>query len=99
MFDSGRRATGVFLVVIAQETPFGRSGSGRVAFIAGRRVGGAVVRNGSKRVLREVCVRSGGPWPGYDVAVVARRDLRGSRAADVAEELARAIDRLEVVTR
>lgn len=43
----------------------------RFGFAAGKRVGGAVVRNRVKRRLREA-VRSLGPAGGWDVVIVAR---------------------------
>ena len=46
---------------------------GRVAFIAGKKLGNAVWRNRAKRRMREACREVGGPFPGYDVAFVARK--------------------------
>ena len=39
----------------------------RVAFIAGKKLGGAVVRNRCRRVLREAVRHENGAWPGWDV--------------------------------
>ena len=47
--------------------------NGRVAFIAGKKLGNAVWRNKAKRRMREACRSVGGPFPGYDVAFVARK--------------------------
>ena len=41
-------------------------------FVAGKKIGGAVIRNRAKRVLRATCRRIGGPWPGFDVVFIAR---------------------------
>jgi len=46
---------------------------GRVAFIAGKKLGNAVWRNRAKRRMREACREVGGPFPGYDVVFVARK--------------------------
>lgn len=90
VFEEGRRSAHPLAVLLVLKTPEGRSQDGRVAYIAGKRLGGAVRRNRAKRVLRAVVRRVGGPWPGYDVAVIARE-----RTASVApDELDRAISDL-----
>jgi len=72
IFKEGMRATGSVVTLIARRTPEVSGREGRVLFVAGKRLGGAVVRNRSKRVLREATRRSGGPWAGWDVVVMAR---------------------------
>ena len=44
---------------------------GRVAFAAAKRLGNAVVRNRSKRVLRETARACGLPIAGYDIILFA----------------------------
>ena len=72
IFKEGMRATGGIVTLIARRTPEARAHEGRVLFVAGKRLGGAVVRNRSKRVLRDATRRSGGPWAGWDVVLMAR---------------------------
>jgi ribonuclease P protein component len=72
LFKSGRRGSTDLVLVLSMRTPERRGPEGRVVFIAGKKLGGAVVRNRCKRVLREAVRRCGGPWDGFDVAVVAR---------------------------
>lgn len=48
---------------------------GRVAFIAGKKLGNAVWRNRAKRRMRALCRDLYGPFEGYDVAFVARRTV------------------------
>ncbi|NGM17631.1 ribonuclease P protein component [Xiamenia xianingshaonis] len=48
---------------------------GRVAFIAGKKLGNAVWRNGAKRRMREVCRALGGPCVGVDVIFLAKGSL------------------------
>jgi ribonuclease P protein component len=67
------------------------SNRGRIAFVAGRRVGNAVTRNRAKRVLRESSRRLGGPWPGWDVVVVATEMTATSSAQDLDAALGRAL--------
>ena len=64
-------------------------GLGSVAFVAGRRVGGAVVRNRARRILRAAW-RELAPRVrhGYDIAFVARRAaIRGAKTQDVVAEM------------
>lgn len=72
VFREARRSAHPLLILLAARTPDGRGPEGRVAFVAGRRIGGAVVRNRAKRVMRAAVRRVGGPWAGYDVVLIAR---------------------------
>lgn len=71
-------------------------GTGRVTFVAGRRVGGAVARNRAKRVLRAAWREIGAAVSEeQDVAVVARAAIRGARARDLGIELQELLSRVE----
>jgi ribonuclease P protein component len=83
MFAEGTRAAHHLLIAIVTKTPSGRGPGGRVVFIAGKKLGGAVVRNRAKRQLREAARRADGPWGGYDVALVARPALLAADPADL----------------
>lgn len=72
LFREGTRVSHPVVNALVGRTPTGGGSDGRVAFVAGKRLGHAVQRNRSKRVLREAVRRSGGPWPGYDVVLIAR---------------------------
>jgi ribonuclease P protein component len=74
LFRAGRRGSTDLILVLSARTPQRRGPEGRVVFVAGKKLGGAVMRNRCKRVLRDTVRRAGGPWEGFDVAVVARRD-------------------------
>ena len=56
---------------------------GRVAFVAAKRLGCAVVRNRSKRVLREAARSCGFPRPGYDVILFATHRSRTSTPCEL----------------
>lgn len=75
-------------------------GSGTVAIVAGRRVGGAVDRNRARRVLRatwrEVAPNVG---DGYDVALVARAGVLKARTHELVTEVAELLARAEVSAR
>lgn len=58
--------------------------SSRFAFVAGRRVGNAVVRNRSKRLMREVVRRHLDEIAaGYDVMLIARASIAAVSYRDV----------------
>ncbi|MBE0416336.1 MAG: ribonuclease P protein component [Coriobacteriia bacterium] len=69
---AGARVSHPLVIALIRETPPGRGPEGRVAFVAGKKLGNAVKRNRSKRVLRAAVARAGGPWPGADVVFIAR---------------------------
>ena len=73
-------------------------GSGTMAFVAGRRVGGAVPRNRARRILkaawREVAPRA---QKGYDIAFVARGAIRGGKTQDLVAEMEELLTRAGVM--
>jgi ribonuclease P protein component len=87
MFRGAAKAANPVVMVLAARTPPQRGQAGRVAFVAGRRIGNAVFRNRCRRVLRESVRRCGGPWPLWDVIVVARPKT----AVALPDELDRAV--------
>jgi ribonuclease P protein component len=94
LFTEGGRAAGSTLLVLAVETPEARDPNGRVLFVAGKKLGSAVVRNRSKRVMRAAVGRVGGPWAGWDVALVARARTRDARPEEIDAALVAAIETL-----
>lgn len=63
-------------------------GHNRYGFVASRRLGGAVVRNQTRRILREV-VRLSTPRlkTGYDITFVARNEIVGQPYSKVSQAL------------
>jgi ribonuclease P protein component len=78
-----------------------RPGSEHVAaaFVAGRRVGGAVQRNRARRVLREAW-RSVAPavHRGADVVFVAKRGILQARSSELEAEMRDLLSRAGLVT-
>ncbi len=77
---------------------FVAGGPGRAAFVAGRKVGGAVERNRARRVLRaawrEVRPLLSGE---VDVVWVARASIRGAKTQDLVAEMTELLRRAGVV--
>lgn len=71
-------------------------GSGEVAVVATRRVGGAVERNRARRILRaawrEVAPRLN---DGYDIVLVARQGIRNAKTQDLVAEMTELLRRAE----
>ena len=83
--QQGRRIAGALMTLhwVPRDEALVRAG-----FTAGRRVGGAVIRNRARRLLREawrsVAQRADG---GCDLVFVARPDIAGRKLADVVAEM------------
>lgn len=94
IFRKGDRSVDELLTVFSLETSDPAAMAGRVVFIAGRKVGNAVLRNRCKRVIREAVRRAGGPWPGHDVALVARAGILRTDGQGIERSLSRHLLRL-----
>ena len=73
----------------------------RVGLSVGKRLGGAVVRNRAKRLLREGyrAIKTGyGLKAGYLVVLAARDEIRGKKADDVTRDMLRAFRALGMLT-
>lgn len=97
IFRGSAKATNPLIMVLAAQTPGRYGGAGRVALIAGKRLGSAVLRNRCRRVLRESVRRCGGPWATWDVAVVARPQTAAARPEDIDGGLRAALLRVGVL--
>ena len=82
----GRHRTSSLMVVYVR--PGG--GRTRVAFVCGRRLGGAVIRNRGRRLLRESW-RALAPLvrDAFDIVFVARPGIRGAKTQDVVADMSR----------
>ena len=78
IFHEGRYVKTAYVTFIVEHGQ-----SGRVAFIAGKKLGGAVVRNRLKRRLRSLCRDLGGPWQNYDVIFLAKSALKDANYSKV----------------
>ena len=103
LFSTGRRLKTPYLTLIVGEHPSVSSRvedvqhdrPGRVAFIAGKKLGNAVWRNQAKRRLRALCRDLGWPWPDKDVVFLARASLCRASYGDVLRACADVATRLD----
>ena len=90
LFEQGQRASGNLISICVLKA----TSEWKVGFVAGRRVGGAVVRNRAKRIMREAFRlnrhRIAGPC---HLAVVARTGCSAATRSSVEEELLRLLGR------
>ena len=93
LFAQGKRSHTPYLTLIVLRNEKQHDPSGRVAFIAGKKLGCAVWRNSAKRRMRAIVCdlgrASGGPWKGYDVIFLAKS---GIMKADYSKVLAACAD-------
>ena len=74
LFARGKRVHTPYLTFIVLPNKHDRADhpGGRVAFVAGKKLGNAVWRNAAKRRMRALCRDIGGPWDGRDVVFLAK---------------------------
>ena len=97
MFEHGRRMGTPDLNLIVARTAEQHDQNGRVAFIAGKKLGNAVWRNRAKRRMREVCRVIGGPFQGYDVVFIAKRKTNDVEFSSLAEHACRVLKKNSVI--
>ena len=87
LFCVGRKITTKNVIALVTESLDERDQEGRVAFIAGKRLGNAPTRNRAKRVLREAARALRAPWRGFDVVFIAREATATASAENVLKDL------------
>lgn len=73
-FSEGRRIHTRYLTLIVIPAKQ-HDQKGRVAFIAGKKLGNAVWRNSAKRRMREIARALNAPWVGVDVIFLAKGNI------------------------
>ncbi len=95
LFRSGRRSTSYLLTILVLPVEQGFS-SGRCAFIAGKKLGTAPLRNRCKRVMRATARELGAPWDGFDVAFIAKKSIAFQPHSKVVSKVAGQLQELGI---
>lgn len=95
MYTQGKRFNHPLMRMVIG-TSVSEGDPGRVAFACPKRVGHAVCRNRSKRVLRETARREGLPLPGRDVILFATKRTAEASPAELSSALTALIKRARV---
>lgn len=96
LFSQGKRFSTPFVTVLAMKRSDQHDhdrNHGRVAFIAGKKLGCAVWRNSAKRRMRAIVHDLGGPWDGYDVVFMARSSILKASYSKVSSACEKALDK------
>jgi ribonuclease P protein component len=100
LFSQGKRISTPFVTVLAMKRSDRHDhdrNHGRVAFIAGKKLGCAVWRNSAKRRMRAIVCDLGGPWEGYDIAFMARPPLMKASYGKVRSACEKALIKADIV--
>ena len=93
VFDAGRRAHGRYLTIIAAPSP---SPDSRLGIVASKKLGGAVVRNRAKRLIREVFRTQISPDRASDLVVIPKPAALQVLAAEVVSDYRTTLKRLSL---
>jgi ribonuclease P protein component len=87
LFKTAQRITTGNVIVLMEKADEKRGSQGRVAFIAGKRLGTAPQRNRAKRLMRHAAFLAGAPWSGYDVIFIAREKMLSAGLDEVVRDV------------
>ena len=93
VFDAGRRAHGRYLTIIAAPAPGPES---RIGIVASKKLGGAVVRNHAKRLIREVFRTQAIPGLASDLVVIPKATALQVDVNEVVTDYLTALKRLSL---
>ena len=91
VFEVGRRAHGRYLTIVSAPSTDGASWLG---IVASRKIGGAVVRNRAKRLIREVVRTGNGPAVPSDLVVIAKAAVTTAKVDGVRSDFQMTLKRL-----
>jgi ribonuclease P protein component len=93
VFDAGRRAHGRHLTIIAVPA---RGPSSRLGIVASKKLGGAVVRNRAKRLIREMFRTESGPDHASDLVVIPKPSALTVQTVEVTRDYRTTLRRLDL---
>jgi ribonuclease P protein component len=94
LFEAARKIQTNSFVALIQTQDGKRGTKGRVAYIAGRKLGNAPNRNKIKRRLREAAHHCQAPWEGFDVVLVAKKKAISVSFISMVEDMRRVQEEL-----
>jgi ribonuclease P protein component len=94
VFDAGRRAHGRYFTIIAAADGASRS---RLGIVASKKLGGAVVRNRAKRLIRETFRTLDEPVVPVDLVVIPKAALFHANAPSLKQDFQTVLRRLLAV--
>lgn len=96
LFSRGRRIHTPNITLIVSPKECGRldSSNGRVAFVAGKKNGNAVWRNGAKRRMREICRQLHLDEKGVDIVFLAKPGILRASFSKVYDDVKNASSRI-----
>lgn len=97
LFSQGKRVSAKEIRIIYKKHDEQRDPCGRVAFIAGKKLGNAVWRNAAKRRLRAIVCDLGGPWEGWDVVISARSTILKASYSKVSHACEKALEKAGLI--
>ena len=93
LFKEGKRYSSSCATLLAKHGEEEHGPRGRVAFIAGKKLGNAVWRNRAKRRLRAVVKDIGGPWQGFDMVFIAKSTLTQTEYSKVCRQCSSMVEK------
>ena len=96
IFKTGRRYSTPHISLLVTRTAQQHDLTGRVAFVAGKKLGGAVWRNRAKRRMRGICADLGGPFAGWDVIFIARKGVGEAPYSTMRKNVAKALAKARI---
>jgi ribonuclease P protein component len=96
VFDAGRRAHGRYLTIIAAPAPGMET---RLGIVASKKLGGAVVRNRAKRLIRQVFRTEVSPDTALDLVIIPKASALHAVAAEVTIDYRSTLKRISLSKR
>lgn len=94
LFNTGEKINGRSLLIIARGNEQ-RGRLGRVAFVAGKKLGNSPTRNRAKRILRHAAREAGFPLDGMDIVLVAKKRILDMRFDQVVGDMKSLVFKIE----
>jgi ribonuclease P protein component len=93
VFDAGRRVHGRHLTIIAAPAPGPDS---RIGIVASKKLGGAVVRNRAKRLIREMFRTQPSPDRACELVIIPKPSALQVKSAEIVNDYRTTVRRLSV---